>query len=119
MAVRSTKGCADIRPTSSTKTSTAVSCTWRILARTLLSTPTKRHNAWNVEAKVARRGQSAFARQLALLQYEELRAARQQEGRAALDRERAAHDVHAFRSQSYAEKSARDSAKGGRGIGRK
>lgn len=54
---------------------------------------------------------------LALAEMEEIKAARQAQGRELLQREMAALDVHAFRAANYAEKQGRDQRKGGRGIG--
>ena len=51
---------------------------------------------------------------LALAEMEEVKIARQAQGR-----EMAALDVHAFRAANYAEKQGRDQRKGGRGVGRK
>jgi hypothetical protein len=56
---------------------------------------------------------------LALAEFEERRAERQADGRAYLRQERAAGDVRAFRAGNFAEKSSRDRAKGGRGVGRR
>lgn len=56
---------------------------------------------------------------LALAEMEEVKAARQAEGRELLRREIASMDVHAFRASNYAEKQGRDHKKGGRGVGRR
>jgi hypothetical protein len=55
---------------------------------------------------------------LALAEMEEVKVARQAEGRELLRRERAALDVSAFRAGAWADKQSRDQKKGGRGIGR-
>lgn len=55
---------------------------------------------------------------LALAEMEEVKAARQAEGRDLLRREMAASDVSAFRAGTWADKQGRDQKKGGRGIGR-
>ena len=55
---------------------------------------------------------------LALAEMEEVKAARQAEGRDLLRREMAAADVSAFRAGTWADKQSRDQKKGGRGIGR-
>lgn len=56
---------------------------------------------------------------LALAEMEEVKAARQAQGRELLQREMAAFDVRAFRAANYAEKQGRDQRRGGRGIGRR
>jgi hypothetical protein len=55
---------------------------------------------------------------LALVEMEEVKAARQAPGRELLRREMAASDVSHFRAANYAAKQSRDQKKGGRGIGR-
>lgn len=55
---------------------------------------------------------------LALAEMEEVKTARQAEGRELLRREMAASDVTAFLAGSWADKQSRDRKKGGRGIGR-
>jgi hypothetical protein len=55
---------------------------------------------------------------LALAEMEEVKAARQAEGRKLLQREILASDVSAFRSTNWAQKQSRDRRKGGRGVGR-
>jgi hypothetical protein len=55
---------------------------------------------------------------LALVEMEEVKAARQAPGRELLRREMATSDVRAFRAANYAEKQSRDQKKGGRGVGR-
>jgi len=56
---------------------------------------------------------------LALVEMEEIKAARQAKGREMLRREMAAFDARAFQAASHAEKERRDQRKGGRGIGRR
>ncbi len=62
---------------------------------------------------------STAVESLARAELDDLKTARQAQGRELLRRERAAHDIHAFRSANYAQKQGRDAQKGGRGIGRK
>jgi hypothetical protein len=56
---------------------------------------------------------------LALVEMEEVKAARQAKGRETLRREMAAFDVRAFQAEGHAEKERRDQRKGGRGVGRR
>lgn len=56
---------------------------------------------------------------LALVEMEEVKAARQAKGREMLRREMAAFDARAFQAAGHAEKQRRDQRKGGRGIGRR
>jgi hypothetical protein len=56
---------------------------------------------------------------LALVEMEEVKTARQAEGRELLRREMAAFDARAFQAASYAEKQSRDRKKGGRDTSRR
>lgn len=55
----------------------------------------------------------------ALVEFEDRCEARKAHGRALLRREREASDANSHRRGAWAEKSARDSRKGGRGTGRR
>lgn len=54
-----------------------------------------------------------------LVEYEAVREERMSKGRDQLRREREAADLRSHRSESWAAKFARDTRKGGRGIGRR